>query len=362
LQRSEFVIIGAGVMGSATANCLAAGGATVTIVDKYAQGHTRGGSHGDSRIFRVAYPDRDYAELAQESLRLWRELEAESDTQLLITTGGIDHGIGAVSAIGGVLERLRAPVEVLGPHEAMGRWPGMHFESEVVFQPDAGRLHADNAVRALQDQAERCGATLLFDSPAAISKETDTSVVVTTPTGDIEAGIVIVAAGAWAPALVPQLEIPPLRVTHEEPEYFAGGAECQRWPVFVHWGDTPGATFASYGMSVPGRGVKVGMHGTGEIIDPDSAERPTGGRTADLLREYVGSWLPGLAPSATDTVSCIYDTTPNEDFVIDRRGRVVVATGFSGHGFKFAPLIGQLVAQLAHGHSDSPPRFRFRRR
>jgi sarcosine oxidase len=360
--RCEFVVVGAGVMGSAAAQWLAARRATVVLIDQYARGHTLGGSHGDSRIFRLAYPDRDYTELALRSLDLWRDLEEMGGSELLVTTGGVDHGPGVVNAIGGVLADAGAAFEVVAAPAAMDRWPGLRFEGEVLFQPDAGRLHADNAVDALQTLAERAGATLLFGGRATVSRLSEKGVVITTAAAEIEASVVILTAGPWVPGLVrPDVELPPMRVTHEEPAYFPIRQPHNHWPVFLHYA-SPGAGFAAYGMAVPGRGVKVGLHASGDVIDPDSATRPSSPRVAAQLAEYVASWLPGLEPAPIETVSCLYDTTPREDFVIDRRGRVVVATGFSGHGFKFAPAIGQLVGQLARGEAGAPPRFRFRSR
>jgi sarcosine oxidase len=395
VTSSDFAVIGAGVMGSAAAQWLASTGARVVLMDQYPRGHTRGGSHGDSRIFRLAYAEPDYARLALESLAGWRQLEEECGQAVLATTGGVDHGPGVVDAIGGVLGRLGLPFEVLGAEAAMARWPGMRFEGDVVYQPDAGRLHADRAVAAFQTLAEDRGATLRFECPARIDRVTDTKVVVATEQGAIEAGVVILAAGAWAPGLAPPAltgPLPLIRVTHEEPAYFpvakAGAAGPTSaaptsagptsagptsagptsaaptsaaptpadWPAFVHY--DPGAanhTFAGYGLPVPGRGVKVGLHASGAVVDPAAAIRIPSPALAEQLAAYVAWWLPGLDPHPTDTVSCIYDSTPDEDFVIDRRGRVVVATGFSGHGFKFAPAIGRLVGQLAQGNPGRGP-------
>ena len=361
MTRAEVVVIGAGVMGSAAARWLAASGTAVVLIDQFGRGHTRGGSHGDSRIFRLAYPEDDYVELARESLRLWRKLEETCGRELLVHTGGVDHGLGAVTSIGAALGRVGVAFEVVSASSAMDRWPGMRFESEVAYQAEAGRLQADDAVDALQDLAESDGATVLFECRAAIARIGDTSVVVTTERGDFEADVVVLAAGPWAPHLAPgDLALPPLRVTHEEPAYFRVRPTSGDWPVFVHYDASAHSSFAGYGMAVPGRGVKVGLHGSGQVIDPGAAERPSSGEVRERLERYVASWLPGLEVRPTDTVSCIYDSTPDEDFVIDRRDRVVVATGFSGHGFKFAPAIGQLVGLLARGEAASPPRFRFR--
>ena len=348
-------------MGSAAAEWLAAEGVSVVLIDRYPRGHTWGGSHGDSRIFRLAYSEYDYSRLAATSLPLWRALEEKWGSELLVRTGGIDHGPGVVSAIGGVLTRLGIAFEMVPARAAMDRWPGMRFDDDVVFQSDAGRLHADNALAALQGLAERRGAILQFESQAEITRLHDRGVIVTSEKGDIEAGVVVVAAGPWAPRLTPpDLQLPPLRVTHEEPGYFPPGQFSDRWPVFVHYGTSGVDSFAAYGLTVPGRGVKVGLHASGTVIDPDSRPRPRSREVGDRLARYVSAWLPGLEDRPTETVSCIYDSTPNDDFVVDRRGPVVVATGFSGHGFKFAPTIGRLAGRLARGEADAPARFRFR--
>ena len=223
-------------MGSAAAQWLAAGGSTVVLVDQYARGHANGGSHGDSRIFRLAYPDDDYVKLATESLKLWRELEETWGRELLVSTGGVDHGPGVVNAIGGVLARLGVAFEAVPATTAMDRWPGMRFEDEVVFQPDAGRLHADNVVHALQSLAERSGASLLFDCRAEISRVSERHVVITAGPDEIEADAVIVTAGPWTPPVAPpDVDLPPMRVTDEEPAYFPVRNPSDDWPVFVHY-------------------------------------------------------------------------------------------------------------------------------
>ncbi len=137
-------------------------------MDQYPRGHTRGGSHGDSRIFRLAYAEPDYARLALESLAGWRQLEEECGQAVLATTGGVDHGPGVVDAIGGVLGRLGLPFEVLGAEAAMARWPGMRFEGDVVYQPDAGRLHADRAVAAQYPSASIIGNDLSPIQPSFV--------------------------------------------------------------------------------------------------------------------------------------------------------------------------------------------------
>lgn len=146
------------------------------------------------------------------------------------------------------------------------------------------------------------------------------------------------------------MSLPPLRVTQEEPAYFAPVGDLN-WPAFVHYGRDV------YGLDTPGEGVKVGVHGTGLEIDPDRRDfRPEPARL-QALRRYVHDWLPGLDPDAFTPISCTYTTTPTSDFILDRAGPIVVGAGFSGHGFKFAPAIGRVLADLALGVGRPDPRF-----
>lgn len=209
-------------------------------------------------------------------------------------------------------------------------------------------------MNTLQRLAVLGGAQFHFGRKVTGITVADDSVEVRTGEDVLRARHVVVAAGPWAlPLLRGVVDVPPLTVTQEQPAHFAVRADHD-WPSFVHW--RPG-TPESYGLFAPGEGVKVGFHGTGPIVDPDKRDftaREDGLRT---LSEYVKRWLPGADPSTAEPVSCLYDNTSNDDFVTDRVGPVTVATGFSGHGFKFVPAIGELLAGLVTGTSSAPARF-----
>jgi sarcosine oxidase len=351
----DAVVLGAGAMGSAAAWWLAREGRSVALLERFEAGHVRGSSHGRSRIFRLVYGDPFYVGLAQRALPLWRQLEADAGEALLTTTGGVDHGPSkSVDLAADALRSAGAPYETLSPDAATERWPGMRFGQTVLFQPDAGRCHADATVRALQRRAAELGADIRFDAGAVAVEPSTRGVVARTLSGDeYRAPVAIVACGPWASsALAGLVTLPPLTVTREQVFYFTPGDGDAVWPSFIHH-----RTPFVYGLDTPGLGVKVAEHHTGAVTDPDrrSFEVDHEGRTR--VRRYVKEWFPGLAPEPASAETCLYTTTPTEDFVVDSVGPLVVAAGFSGHGFKFVPLIGRILADLALGRSG-PSRLR----
>ncbi|TDO56884.1 sarcosine oxidase [Kribbella sp. VKM Ac-2571] len=361
----DVAVVGAGAMGSAAARALAAAGREVVLLEQFTLGHERGGSHGATRLFRSAADDAEIAELTERARPLWRELEAESGETLLEETGGIDHGMGDAS-----IEAFRslhgATGSVLSAAEAAERWPGFRFETAVLYQPGSGRLYADRTVHALQVVAGRLGAEFRVQSPVRALRAHHGFVELDVPGGAVRARHVVLATGPWTPKLADGLvSLPPFTVTQEQPRFFTPRSDELEWPSFVHHGPT------SYGLYEPGSGVKVGLHATGPEVDPDERDfQPEPERDSALLR-YVEQWYPGLDPHRSAAISCLYDSTPTSDFVIDRAGPVTVAAGFSGQGFKFVPLVGAFVRDLVTGtaqksgqksaqKSAQPPvRFRF---
>lgn len=360
----DVVVVGGGGMGSAAAWRLAGHGADVVVLERFEAGHVRGASHGASRIFRVSYVEPVYIRLAHEAGRLWRELEAASGVPLLTVTGGVDHGrTPHLGLLAEAVEAAGAPGEWLAPEEAAERWPGLRYDGKVLFHPASGRLHADDALSALQSQAARLGAVVRHETPVtSIAVRGDDAVEVTAGEDVYHAKRVVVAAGAWAEKLLGGLvPLPPLRVTQEQPAYFAPLREMA-WPSFVHHldGESLEATgFPSgvYGLGTPGEGVKAGFHGTGPVVDPDDRDFRPEPAQLRILREYARAWLPGVDADAFTPISCTYTSTPTADFVLDRVGPVVVAAGFSGHGFKFVPAVGRILADLALTGHPPDPRF-----
>ncbi|MET9344007.1 FAD-dependent oxidoreductase [Nonomuraea sp. NPDC003804] len=366
MRTHDVVVIGAGAMGSAASRSLAAAGREVVTLEKYGLGHDRGGSHGGTRLFRAAVDDEHYLLEVRRAGRMWAELEEESGERLLELTGGLDHGVGerAVERFRSLFTRHGVAHEVLDPREAAERWPGMRFETPVLYQPGSGRLLADRAVAVLQRLAGRRGAEFRPGCPATALRVLTHGdgpdgglVEVDTPDGALRARQVVVTAGAWAPRLLGgHLGLPAIVATQEQPRFFVPRGPAHGWPSFVHWreGDDRFTTAGAYGVFEQGSGVKVGLHGTGPVVDPDLRDFTPEARADRELLEYVSTWLPGLDPAGSTPISCLYDNTPRDTFVIDRKGPISVATGFCGQGFKFVPLVGHYLTALVTGRGTAP--------
>lgn len=344
---ADLVVVGGGAMGSATAWWAARSGRDVVLLERHDGHHAHGSSHGRSRIFRLAYRDPYYVDLARHARSLWSLLSDEAGTALLEVTGGLDHGPLA-APVAEALAAAGLPHEVLSPAAAAERWPMLRFESTVVFQPDAGRLDADAVVTTLHREAARHGADVRFATTVLSVMARGAGVVVSTDAGEVEARACVVAAGAWLPSLLGSLpgadDVPPLRVTQEQPVYFASRDDAT-WPSFIHH---RAGTVAMYGLGAPGDGVKAGEHGSGRAVSPD-ARLGVDDDAVARMAAYAAEWLPGVEPAVTRVDSCLYTSTPDESFCIRRSGPVVICSPCSGHGFKFVPEIGRQTATLASG-------------
>ncbi|WP_051596602.1 FAD-dependent oxidoreductase [Curtobacterium sp. UNCCL17] len=353
------VVIGAGVVGAATAYALTARGERVLLVEQHARGHHLGSSHGATRIFRQGYADPEYVALTTRALELWGALEDAAGEELVVRTGAVDHGRPeVVDAIAAALADADIPHESLTPDQAAARWPGIAFEGHVLTHPSAGRIRSDRTIEVFLTLAERTGlADLRFDTRVTGLEDHGDDVTVTLSDGSaVRTASVVAAVGSWAPTLVGGLlagrgaGLPAIRVTQEQPAHFPSHLPDAAWPSFVHWADGDDV----YGLLTPGEGVKVGFHGTGPVVDPDHRDFVPVRAEAERLQAYVARYVPGVDATKPTFISCLYDNSPDEDFVIDRVGPLTVATGFSGHGFKFAPLLGEMLADLATGGVPHP--------
>jgi sarcosine oxidase len=357
MERVDHVVVGAGAMGSATAWWLARRGRSTVLLEQFERGHTRGSSHGGTRIFRLAYPDPAYVRLALRALEDWRELEDDADRALLDLVGAYDHGDPSeIDAIATSLAAAGCAVERLTPDEAAERCPGMAFDRTVLFSPDGGRARAADTLTALADRAAAHGAEVHHGSGRAVVDPEGDGAIVRCAAGEWRATSVVVTAGAWVAEVVGRhAGLPQLTVTEEQIVHFApSDPDVVEWPSFIHH-ERDAGTCDHYGLMTPGEGVKVGGHLEGPVTT--AADRSTAldpARTARLV-EYVERWLPGLDPTPVYGATCLYTTTPTYDFLVDRAGPLVVGSPCSGHGFKFTPLIGRLLADLAMG-GDHPGR------
>ncbi|MEU4411161.1 FAD-dependent oxidoreductase [Streptosporangium sp. NPDC023963] len=365
--ETEIAVIGAGLMGSATAWELARRGHAVTLIEAYEVGHRHGSSHGTSRIYRRAYADPEYVRLTGLAGERWRELENDTGTALLRVTGGVDLGAGRdPEGIARLLAEAGVPHELLSPGAAAERWPFMRFEGPVLHHPEAGTADADAAVAAAVNRAAELGAQVLtgvrFTGAELLPGG---RVRLRTEGPEVTAATVVVAAGAWLPELAGRLGVPvglpPLRVTQQQVFHFRSHDPDARWPVFVHMDGTQ-----IYGLPSGGDGgsrpaVKVAQHDAGTPVTATTRDGVVEPASRAVMTAHVRRWLPGLDPAPVAEASCLYTITPDEDFVLDRVGPLVIASPCSGHGAKFAPLIGRMTADLALGRTEPHPRFALRR-
>jgi monomeric sarcosine oxidase len=366
-RAADVIVIGGGVFGSATAWRLARAGFRVTLLEQFATGHALGSSHGPSRMIRLAYEEPEYIELGQEAFRLWRELEAESGEALLQMTGGLDVGTPDAYEMDGIVrtyETLKMPYERLDRDELRQRYPQLHFPEGTIglHSPHYGILAASRCVAALAARAAQAGADLHQEERALEIVPEGEGVSVRTDKGVRRAGRAILAAGSWTnPLLAPLgLELP-LTVLQEqlafcrvrEPELHGP----DRLPLVIN--RFPGTT--SIGSLFPifdHEGVKVMVDRIGPVVDPASPDRGIDPVILERQRAYAVNLLPAATGEVLETTSCRYTMTPDEDFIIDLHPefpQVVFASACSGHGFKFGPVIGQMLADLAlTGETDYP--------
>ncbi|MCK9914842.1 MULTISPECIES: FAD-dependent oxidoreductase [Microbacterium] len=358
MTDARVIVVGAGVMGAATAWQLGRRGIPTILLEQFRVGHDRGASHGTSRNFNVSYGDAGYLAWLREARVLWRVLEHEVRAPLITRTGIVSHGSGLdLVALTTAVRAGGFDARLLDVREAQRRWPGFRFETPVLHTPEAGRIDADAAVRGFV-AAARATAVEVREGVRVASVSADergASVVLRDEEGErtLTAERVVVTAGAWTRGLLPEsIALPPLRVTQEQPAFFAPIAPAEEtWPGFNHIADSSGETgwfpTGVYGMATPGLGIKAGWHAAGPVVDPDERSFVPDPSLTEALRRYAREWLPGVDADRFSEVTCTYTSTPDASFVLERFDRVVVGAGFSGHGFKFAPVIGRILADLA---------------
>ncbi|REE04171.1 FAD-dependent oxidoreductase [Citricoccus muralis] len=367
VDTARYTVIGAGLMGAATAWQLAVRGEEVLVVERDEPANAQGSSHGSARIFRHAYPDQLYADLTVQACDYWDRLKINSGRTLIDRVGCLDHGRGRdPGQLAGVLERAGVEHALLSAGEASERWPGIEFSTPVLHQPHAGVIDAQEAVASMIDLAVAAGARVLTSWPASGVERAGLGFRVSGPAGGtIETSHVVVAAGGWLPGLLARLPlpagaaeaVPPLTVMQENAYHFPYRDPQQLWPSLIHKDEMqvyslPGGRDAGF------RGQKLAEYNGGRalgsaalqdgIIDPANRER---------VIEYVRRNLPGLVPEPYAETTCLFTNTPDEHFVLDTLDDITLVSPCSGHGAKFAPLIGALAADLATGSTedgDSP--------
>jgi len=357
MSAVDVAVIGLGAMGSAALHHLASRGQTVVGLEQFAPGHDRGSSHGDTRIIRLGYFEHpSYVPLVRAAYPLWRALERQSGQSLLHITGIIELGAPDGTLVAGTLRSSRAhglAHEVLDAAGITRRFPALRAPAGFigVFQPEGGILAAEPAIHAQLALAKAAGAeTRTSETVRAIEPKAG-GVRIVTDTGLIEAGQAIVAAGPWLKKLLPDFPVP-VRVTRQVLGWFEPVDPAifgrDRCPVFM----IENADGIFYGFPAgPKPGIKFAKHHhEDETADPAARVRPMSGADEALLRAALAAHLPAANGKLLDATTCLYTMAPDGDFILDRlpgSPDIIVASPCSGHGFKFAPVIGEILADLA---------------
>lgn len=352
----DCIVLGVGGFGSSTLYHLARAGVTVLGLDRFPVPHDRGSSHGETRIIRKAYFEHpDYVPLLLRSYQLWEQLERESGRDLLHQIGLLLNGPTDGECIAGcrLAARLhKLTVEEFTLDEARRRFPGFRFpeDSAVIVEPDAGYLRVEDGVRTFAERAVAQGATLRTEEEVRSWSSDGRRVRVTTDRGEYEAGHLVVTAGAWAGPLLADLSLP-LEVVRKVVTWHR--VNSNEYDVAA---GTPAYYFELadghfYGFpSLDNRTLKVAEHTGGQqVADPLTVDRSLRLEDQQRIGRFLRRHLPRVEPTAERHSVCLYTLTPDQHFIVDRHPawpNVLFGAGFSGHGFKFTPVIGETLCEL----------------
>ncbi len=356
-QKYDVIVVGLGAMGSATLYHLARRGYRVLGLDANPPRHKSGSSHGTSRIIREAYLEgSDYVPIVQRAYELWRELEAESEQELLKITGCLTIGEPQNTFVSGSLascQRFNLPHEYLSADEVNRRFPGYNLTENLmaVLEPNGGLLFPEKCVTAHLEQALIHGAEIHHDEQ--VLKWTapgENEVEVKTALDAYTAERLVITTGPWASELLAELGIP-LKVWRIVNAHFEPDNQARFLPgVFpVYLMEVPEGEYYGFPL-LPGEGLKLGRHDIGELCTPQTINRTVDPAEIQMLKNVVDKYMRGGAESFKWSLTCMYTLTPDRNFVLDRhpsQPNVVYGCGFSGHGFKFAAAIGEILAEMA---------------
>ena len=368
MSSYDVIVLGTGGVGSAAVFHLASRGARVLGLDRFAAGHDRGSSHGETRLIRQAYYEHaDYVPLLKRAYPLWEELQQRRQEPLYHQTGIIEVGPANGELVQGVLATASEhdlPFELVEAGEAERRWPGFRVpeDYQVIFEQRSGYLMVENCVRAHLDLAREMGAELQFDQSITGWEADGNSFRVHTESDIFHAGQLVISMGSWAAPMLKNLGLEftvlrkPLHWYPAEHSLYHRDAGC---PCFFY--EIPEGHF--YGFPAFGNGdLKVALHSGGDpVSDPLQLDRELDHQEQAVVEQFLEAYLPGVTRRSSGHATCMYTMAADRFFVIDRLPQhpgVVIAAGLSGHGFKFTSVLGETLCQLLlDGRSALPTEF-----
>ncbi|KAJ7990679.1 hypothetical protein DPEC_G00302900 [Dallia pectoralis] len=365
-QDYDCIVIGAGVHGSFTAYNLAKKNRRTILLEQFVLPHSRGSSHGQTRVIRKAYEQDYYTQMMEECYQLWFQLEKEANVKLYRRTGllvmGPERGV-SFPAIKSTLQRNKIPMMTLQRKEFSQHIPNVNLTPghEALVDMSAGVLYADRTLKTVQDLFQKLGG-VIKDGQKVIDITPGSVVTVTTTSGVYRAKSLVITAGPWANTLLSYTGLQlPLQVLKINVCYWREKVPGfyniqQHFPCFIQL-EPEEARNDIYGLpsnEYPGL-MKICYH-SGFETDPDERDRQTDRGDIDILQRYITSCFPGLVPTPAIVESCMYTVTPDHHFVLDNHpthSNIVIGAGFSGHGFKFGPIVGKLLCELSQGEVPS---------
>jgi len=355
-KNIDVAIVGLGAMGSAAAYHLSARGKSVVGFDLSTPPHSLGSTHGQSRIIREAYFENPlYVPLVQRSYECWSDLQQATDDRLLLKTGGVLIGPDKGMLIAGTrlsADRHNLDYDLLTAKQVRKHYGALDPDDDVVglWEPNAGILLPEKCVEAHLRLAQQHGADLHFDEPVTEWKPDGDGVILKTEADQYSVSQLVLTPGAWLNLFLPDLPLP-LTIERQVLYWFDAGEnrelfELQRLPLFA-WEYAPEQLF--YGFPNLGNGVKIAIHHQGQITDVESIDRNVSEDETATMKLILDACLPSLSGPLLKSEVCMYTNTPDEHFVIDFHPdlpQVLIASACSGHGFKFAAVIGEIVTDL----------------
>jgi sarcosine oxidase len=364
----DAIVAGLGGMGSAAAYHLAGRGKRVLGLERHAPVHDRGSSHGESRIIRQAYfEDPAYVPLLLRAYELWERLEEETGERLMTLGGGLMVGPPEGALVSGSVasaDEHGLPYEILSASELKRRYPIFEPDPNVValYEERAGFVRPEAGIKAHLDRAASMGAELRFEERITSWEASPSGVRVQTERGSYEAERLVVSAGAWAGELLAGLGLP-LDVTRQILFWFrpVGGVEPyapERVPIWIYEPDD-GNMFYSFPAVDGADTVKAAFfRADGKPTDPETIDREVHDEEVEFIRGYLARHVPSMNGDLVAAKTCMYTNTPDEHFVISTHpdhSQIFIAAGFSGHGYKFCSVVGEVLADLATEEKTEHP-------
>jgi sarcosine oxidase len=361
----DAIVLGTGGIGSAVLSAIARRGARVLGLDQFPPAHDRGSSHGQTRLIRQAYFEHpDYVPLVLRSYELWAELAQRRGSELFCETGLLQVGPPDGQVIAGVIASARRhelEIDLLNAQDVQRRWSEFAVPEPLagVYERRAGVLFVERCVTAHLDDARAAGAELSTDEAVVDFRATDGGITVDTTRGRYAAGRLIITAGPWASRWLGQWGVK-LVVRRKPLFWFATASPVYRaangCPAFLY--ETPQGVFYGFPELEAGE-IKIAEHSGGQIVaDPTTVGRQLDPADQARLEAFIAQYLPAVTRRRTSHVVCMYTMSADEHFIVDRLPedeRISFAAGLSGHGFKFAPVLGEALADLALAGQTSLP-------